>query len=59
MKVLLDECLPWRLRHRLASHDVHIARWAGLGGLANGKLLKAADALGYEVLLTSEACGSR
>jgi len=50
MKILLDECLPLDLRHSLP--DAHTAQWAGLKGTKNGELLRAAEAAGYEVLLT-------
>ena len=52
MKVLLDECLPLRIRHRLPGHEVHSVDWAGLKGKKNGELLRAAEAAGYDVLLT-------
>ena len=52
MKILLDECVPLDFRHSLPDHDVHTAQWAGFKGLSNGKLLSAAEAAGYEVLLT-------
>ena len=52
MKILLDECLPLDLRHSLAGHEAHTVQWAGLKGKKNGELLKAAEADGYEVLLT-------
>ena len=52
MKVLLDECLPVDFRHSFASHEVHTVQWAGLKGKKNGELLQAADAAGYDVLLT-------
>ncbi len=52
MKILLDECVPFRLRHRFPEHEAHTVQWAGLKGLKNGELLHAAEAEGYDVLLT-------
>jgi len=52
MKILLDECLPLDFRHSFATHDAHTAQWAGLKGKKNGELLRAAEAAGYDVLLT-------
>jgi len=52
MKILLDECLPLDFRHSLPNHDVHTVQWAGFKGQTNGELLRAAEAAGYEVLLT-------
>ena len=40
------------LRHSLAGHDCQTARYAGLAGLKNGELLKAAEAAGFRVFLT-------
>jgi hypothetical protein len=52
MKVLLDECVPERLRGDLREHEVHSARYAGLSGRKNGELLLLAEEAGYDVLLT-------
>ena len=52
MKILLDECLPIDFRHNFPHHDAHTAQWAGLKSKKNGELLIAAEAAGYEVLLT-------
>ena len=43
MKVLLDECVPKRLRKLLSGHDCQVARQAGLLGKVNGELLRLAD----------------
>ncbi len=51
MRVLLDECVPRKLRGELPGHDVKTVaemRWAGT---KNGALLRRA-ALEFEVLLT-------
>jgi len=52
MKILLDECLPLDFRHSFPNHEAHTAQWAGLKGRKNGELLQAAEAAGYDVLLT-------
>ena len=36
MRVLLDECLPERLKDELPGHQVRTAREAGLAGKKNG-----------------------
>lgn len=52
MRLLLDECIDVRLRHLFAGHDCQTARYSGLAGLENGKLLLEAEAAGFEVLIT-------
>jgi hypothetical protein len=45
MRVLLDENVPRKLKHRLApEHEVVTVPERGWSGLLNGALLKAADA---------------
>ena len=51
MRVLLDECLPRKLKQDLAEHDVHTAQEQGWAGLKNGALLQAAAGQ-FDVLLT-------
>jgi predicted nuclease of predicted toxin-antitoxin system len=52
MKILLDECLPLDFRHSFPNHDAHTGQWAGLKSKQNRELLPAAEAAGYDVLLT-------
>jgi hypothetical protein len=52
MRILLDECVDERLRHLFNEHDCQTARYAGLAGLKNGALLLAAEAAGFEVIVT-------
>jgi predicted nuclease of predicted toxin-antitoxin system len=52
MRILLDECVPQPLRNYLPGYECQSARYAGFGGLENGDLLKAAEAAGFDVLLT-------
>lgn len=59
MKVLLDENLDHRLRNQLGTHEVFTASFLGWDGLANGKLLDAAEASGFEVLVTGDQTLSR
>ncbi|MBA3871096.1 MAG: DUF5615 family PIN-like protein [Anaerolineae bacterium] len=40
MKILLDECLPKRLKGELTGHDVQTVPEAGWAGKKNGVLLK-------------------
>lgn len=47
-----DECIDERFRNSLTGHDCQTARYAGLAGLTNGDLLKAAEAAKFDVLLT-------
>jgi predicted nuclease of predicted toxin-antitoxin system len=51
MRVLLDECLPHRLRTELAEHEVSTVQKEGWSGLKNGKLLKVASDH-FDVFLT-------
>lgn len=45
MRVLLDECLPRRLKAHLADHQVMTVPEAGWAGKKNGDLLRAASGL--------------
>jgi predicted nuclease of predicted toxin-antitoxin system len=54
LKVLLDENMPYQLRSHLPSHDVSTAVYVGFGGFTNGELLQAAEAAGFDVLLTGD-----
>ncbi len=52
MRILIDECIDERFRNSLTGHDCQTARCAGLAGLKNGDLLKAAEAAKFDVFLT-------
>lgn len=52
MKILLDECVPLRLRQALTGHDVYSVYYAGLSGLSNGKLIIAAANNQFDVMIT-------
>ena len=43
MRVLLDECLPRRLKNELADHDVRTAPEMGWASKRNGELLRLAE----------------
>ena len=51
MKLLLDECVTRHLKREFANHEVHTVEEAGLKGLENGNLLRAASGI-YDVLIT-------
>src|SRR5262249_3170278 len=51
MKLLLDECMPRRLKKALAPHEAFTVEDAGFKGLKNGRLLREADGV-YDVLIT-------
>ena len=52
MRLLIDECVDERLRLLFPGHDCQTARFARLAGLKNGRLLEAAEAAGFDVLIT-------
>ena len=54
MIILLDECLPRRLKDRFASHDCQTVPEALLGGKKNGELLAIAERQGFEIFLTMD-----
>ena len=51
MKVLLDECVDWRLARDLIGHDVKTARPMGWAAIKNGELLALA-AKHFDVFIT-------
>jgi predicted nuclease of predicted toxin-antitoxin system len=55
MRILLDECLPARLRRDLPGHDVQTVPRAGWAGVKNGKLLSLiADAGAFDLFVTMD-----
>jgi predicted nuclease of predicted toxin-antitoxin system len=52
MRLLIDECIDERLRLLFPGYDCQTARYAKLAGLKNGHLLEAAEAAGFDVLIT-------
>ena len=51
MRILLDECVPKRLRSLITGHDVISVPDAGWAGVKNGDLLVKATT-GFDVFLT-------
>lgn len=41
MRILLDECMPRRLRRELPGHDVDTVAGMGWAGRKNGELLRS------------------
>jgi hypothetical protein len=54
MRILLDECLPRRLRDELAEHEVRTVPEMGWAGKKNGELLALAAGR-FDALLTIDA----
>jgi hypothetical protein len=53
MRILIDECLDWRLCRALTGHQCSSVRDAGWEGLTNGKLLERAEKQ-FDVFLTAD-----
>lgn len=51
MRVLLDECLPKRLKHSIIGHDAVTVPEAGWSGRSNGELVNLAEGR-YDVFVT-------
>ncbi|MCZ7564509.1 MAG: DUF5615 family PIN-like protein [Burkholderiales bacterium] len=43
MKVLVDECVDWRLSREIVGHEVRTARQMGWSTISNGELLALAE----------------
>jgi hypothetical protein len=54
VKVLLDECLPRKLKAGFTGHDCKTVPEAGLAGKKNGVLLSLAEDAGFDVFLTMD-----
>jgi hypothetical protein len=54
MKVLLDECIPRKLKNEFAEHEVYTVPEMGFSGQMNGALLMLAETAGFEVFLTMD-----
>jgi predicted nuclease of predicted toxin-antitoxin system len=53
MRILIDECLDWRLGPALTGHDCVSVQEMGWGGIKNGKLLALAQEE-FDVFLTAD-----
>jgi hypothetical protein len=58
MKILLDECLPRKLRGRLPGHECQTVPEAGLAGQKNGRLISLAESAGFDLFLTMDKGGA-
>ena len=54
MRVLFDHNVPHKLRHSLEKHEVTTADEIGWAELENGELLGAAEAEGFDVMVTGD-----
>jgi hypothetical protein len=54
MRVLFDQATPLPIRPHLEGHEVRTAAQEGWDTLKNGELLAAAEATGFDVLLTTD-----
>lgn len=52
MKVLLDECLPRRLKRELSGHQVFTVPEMGWAGVKNGALLRLIQDAAFDVFVT-------
>jgi hypothetical protein len=53
MRILIDECLDWRLCHSISEHDCASVQMMSWGGLANGALLTRAEKE-FDVFVTGD-----
>ncbi len=54
MRILIDECLNWRLARGLSPHYAIAAQKMGWTGVQNGRLLALAVEHGFNVFLTGD-----
>jgi hypothetical protein len=55
MRILIDECLPARLRYEIVGHQAMTVKDAGWLGIKNGALLKLiVDSGSFDVFLTMD-----
>jgi predicted nuclease of predicted toxin-antitoxin system len=54
MRVLIEECLNWRLGRALAGHYAVSVQRMGWSGTKNGQLLAMAEQNQFDVLLTGD-----
>ena len=51
MRILIDECLNWRLGLELSGHDAVSVQKMGWSGISNGKLLTLAVQNQFDIFL--------
>jgi hypothetical protein len=54
VKILFDHCTPAPLRRHLPRHAITLAKELGWERLVNGRLLDAAEADGFDLLLSAD-----
>ena len=54
MRVLIGECLNWRLGRALTGHDAISVQKMGWSGIKNGELLRLAVEQKFDVFLTGD-----
>jgi hypothetical protein len=54
MRILIDECLNWRLSRGLPDHQCISVQKMGWSGIKNGELLRLAVQDGFDVFLTGD-----
>lgn len=54
MKVLLDECIPRKLKNALPDYDCQTVPEAGLAGKKNGALLSLEEDAGFDLFFTMD-----
>jgi predicted nuclease of predicted toxin-antitoxin system len=53
VRILLDECVDWRLSRAIAGHDVKTAKQMGWASIKNGELLALASKR-FDVFVTAD-----
>ncbi len=53
MRLLLDECVPRKLKHELPGHEVSTVPQMGWAGIKNGPLLRRAAGR-FDVMITTD-----
>jgi predicted nuclease of predicted toxin-antitoxin system len=54
MKILLDECIPRKLKNGFRDHECQTVPEAGLAGKTNGVLLSLAENSGFDLFITMD-----
>ncbi len=54
MRILFDHGTPWSIAKALSGHEVTEAIERQWDGISNGELLEAAEAAGFELLITTD-----
>ena len=53
MRILIDECLPKKLKRELADHTIFMVQEKGWSGMKNGELLRVAESE-FDVWVTAD-----